>query len=371
MTSTEEIWESFHRVDNRAAVTDDNRARLYFAQLGRALGALDRSVEAAANTTTAESRAVDRFVTRLRKTFQALALKYFYVAEGRELKIDASDSGFFHFSTLVELAADARTRAEQLEQLPEPEALKREMLDWIVDRCEHPRHLQRAMFWRLYLQMLEPDALLPTFLPGPLEKVGGPNDSESYFWSFATYDSALNRPFVYLLYFAHDAASGALREDSKALGDLRRVAEQSAAGRLSLLAFSHRLDATLPLFRPRIVKRLIIGPYRSPLFTHEGDELDHAMSAVAEGLPFVLFWDSETLISDRETRVGASWLSKGELRQVFWLSDRLELASRGVSQLERFALVPHWFAQQVSDADLLPGHEVIAIGRDETIHGVD
>jgi hypothetical protein len=66
--------------------------------------------------------------------------------------------------------------------------------------------------------------------------------------------------------------------------------------------------------------------------------------------------ESEILISERETREGAGWLSRGRLRQVFWLPDAIDLASRGVSQLERFLVLPHWLAQRVESAGLLPDH---------------
>jgi hypothetical protein len=71
--------------------------------------------------------------------------------------------------------------------------------------------------------------------------------------------------------------------------------------------------------------------------------------------------ESEILISERETRVGAGWLSKGALRQVFWLPDAPERAARGVSQLERFLILPHWLAQRVRAAGLAAEHQLVPV----------
>jgi len=371
VSSAEEIWDEFHLERNCVRVTDENRVRLYFAQFSRALEALDRSVAQATGTTSAEARAVDHFVRRLRHTFEALALRHFFASEGLTLKIDSSDSGFFHFSTLLELAADQKRRQEALAELPTAAQLKQRMLDGIVERAQHPRAHQRTLLERLYLEHLAREEPFASFLPGALEKLSRDDEEPSYFWSFATYDRALNRPFVYLLYFTWEKGRVALAPGSEDFDAICSAAERTATGRLSLLSFSNRLDEVLPRMRPRIVKRLILGPYCSPLFTQANDDFGALLERMAERLPFALLWEAETLISERETRVGAGWLSKGQLRQVFWIPRSIDLAERGVSQLERFALLPHWLAQQVRAAGLLAEHHQLVIGSDEKIHGLD
>lgn len=371
MSSTDEIWEKFHLERNCVRVTDENRIRLYFAQFSRALEALDRSVSQATGTTSAEARAVDHYVRRLRHTFEALALRHFYAEDGLSLKIDSSDSGFFHFSTLVEVAADQKRREAQLAELPAAAELKRRMLEDIVERAIHPRAHQKTMLRRLYLEHLAREEPFASFLPGKLEMMSRKGEEPSYFWSFATYDRALNRPFIYLLYFTWEAGRQALEPESDDFAEIRAAAERTAAGRLSLLAFSSRLDEMQPRMRPRIVKRLILGPYCSPLFTRDDGAFGALLDGMAERLPFALLWEAETLISERETRVGAGWLSKGQLRQVFWIPRSVDLAERGVSQLERFALLPHWLAQHVQTAGLLADHHQLVIGSDEKIHGLD
>ena len=68
-----EVWGDFHLDENRVTVTGDNKARLYFAQCKRLLEALHQTVQRNASTTSAEGRAVDHFVGRLLRTFEAPA----------------------------------------------------------------------------------------------------------------------------------------------------------------------------------------------------------------------------------------------------------------------------------------------------------
>jgi hypothetical protein len=367
--------DEFHGDENRQSIQGDQKVRLYFAQLGRALGALHRSIEQGSTITSAESQAVDFFVRRLRDTLEALALKHFYGGDGSGsgLAIDTTDSGFPHWSALLELAADLAERGARLAELPLLADAKRRMLEQIVEYSLHPRELQRAMVRRLYLEHLEPEKLFRAFVPGSIAKVGAPGDGASYFFSFATYDRALNRPFVYLVYFEWDGGRTPLLDDTEQREEIHAVAERTAAGRLSLLAVSHRLDELLPRMRPRIVKRWILGPYHSPLFTRNDPEGEFGalLERLAPRLPFALRFEAETLISKEETRVGAGWLSKGQLRQVFWLPESIDLRARGTSQLERYVLLPHELAQQVHEARLLEPYRALVIEPDEKIHGLD
>jgi hypothetical protein len=202
-------------------------------------------------------------------------------------------------------------------------------------------------------------------------KVGGSDDAESFFWSFATYDRGLNRPFVYQLYFAYEGGPARLTAGSKDMQEIEAAARATASGRTSLLGFSNHFDERLPRLRPRIVKRLILGPYHSPAFTRTEGAFGALLDEHAERLPFALHWESETLISDRETRVGGGWLSKGQLRQVFYVPKNVDLSTRGVSQLERSVLLPHWLAQRVRAAGLLGEHRHVVIDDRNDVHGLD
>jgi hypothetical protein len=350
--SEAEIARHFRLDENCVPVAEAPRARVYFAQLRRALGAFQRVVEQETPITNAERSAVAGFVARLRRTLDVLALRHFFPRAGAELRIDTTDSGFFHWSLLLELAADAGGRTAALAGMPGKDELKRRMLEQIVGYSLHPAELQAELMRRVYLEALD-DALFRPFLAGPLAKVGGPEDEASWLWSFASYDRALNRPFLHLVYFEWDGEPD--------LAELSAAAERAALGRSTLLVLSRQLDEALPSLRPRIVKRLVLGPFWSHAFTGGEGPLGPLFGTLAERWPFALRCEAELLISERETRVGAGWLSKGRLRQVFWLSEDTDLAARGVSQLERRLILPHWLAQRVKSEGLLPDHRLVVL----------
>jgi hypothetical protein len=346
----------FRLDENCVPVAGAPRVRVYFAQLRRALGGLARGLEHETPQSEAERRATAGFVARLGRTLDLLALRHFFPAPGEEPKIDATDSGFVHWSALLELAADLQRKDAALAALPAREELKRRMLEQIVRYGLPPDEPRAALMRRVYLESLSPEGVLPAFLPGAFERLGTADDG-GWLWSFASYDRALNRPFLHLVYCDWDGEPPAPGTPEHA--ELCSAAELAAAGRASLLAIATRLDEQLPRLRPRIVKRLVLGPFWAPAFTGSEGPLGALLVELEARWPFALQVESEILISERETRVGAGWLSKGALRQVFWLSDAPERAARGVSQLERFLILPHWLAQRA--AGRLPEHRLVPL----------
>lgn len=355
----DEVWRNFHLDDNCVALRGEEKVRVYLAQMRRAIAGLGPVLGGQSFLIDAERAAVDGFLRRLADSFELLALRHFF-AESRELKIDVTDSGFVHFSTMIELAAEAASRGEQLAGIPAVDELKRRMLERIVDHGVHPRELQVELMRRLYLESLDAQKVFGAFVPGKLQRLSDSGDENRYFWSFATYDRALNRPFFHLLYF-HCESAGGLVEDSEAFRELVSVARSSALGRAGPLAFASRLDAGIASISPRIVRRLVVGPYWAPHFTKTDDAIGRLLEGDDERLPFALRVEAETLLSERETRVGAGWFSKGRRRQIFWIPNDPALSARGASRVERWLLVPDWLAPRVEGAAALEGHRCVPI----------
>ena len=101
MSAADEIWRDFQLDPNCVPVTGENKVRIYFAQMRRALGGLRRCIERGTSITNAERHSVEHFVLRLQQTFEILALRHFYPEAGPDLKLDTTDSGFVHFSALL------------------------------------------------------------------------------------------------------------------------------------------------------------------------------------------------------------------------------------------------------------------------------
>lgn len=369
MTQHDRIWSDFNLEKNCVHITDENQARLYLAQMALALRSLDRIFATRAGADNLEARAIEQYVGRLESTFRLLALKHFFASPELPLKIDTTDSGFFHFSTLLDLAADLKARDALLSVMLSARELKREMADRIVRHQAPVRDLQQQIARRLYLEALAPDGVLEPFIPGKLVPLMGDDNSHTGFWSFATYDRTLNRPFVYLIYFVYDRKRP-LEEGTDDHVTLVEHAARLASGGTTLLGFSNQLDDSEAAVHPRIVKRLILGPYWAPGFTENEGELGRLLDGNRARLPFALRWETETLLSDRELRIGKSLLSKGRLKQVFWIPRDIDLSQRGVSRLERSILVPHWLGQQMAEAGLLADHARYVIDKEDEVYGV-
>lgn len=361
----EMVWDDFDVARNCAEVSGRDEARLYLAQLGATLQALETVVGTA--DSRIEARAIAAYLGRLRHTVRALEWKHFY---GGGLKIDPTDSGFVHFSTLLELAADAEQREGELSQIGGEIDLRKAMLERIVKYAEHPRDLQRQAARRLYLTSLAEEKLFRPFISGPLFEAGGAGDERSYFWSFATYDKATSRPFIYLLYFVHQS-SRRLTVASPEFRHIEECARHFARGRQSLLSFSRGLDDALPASSLRIVKRLIIGPYFAPGFAEGDGDLGRLLARLRERRPFCLRWEMETLLSDRDAKGTSRPWRKNTPKQIFWIPKSARLAARGVSRLEKFVLLPYWLGQHVEQAGLFPDTQRLVFDTGGTIHGID
>ncbi|MBI4862293.1 MAG: hypothetical protein HY815_18850 [Candidatus Riflebacteria bacterium] len=372
MSEKDRIWQDFNLDENCVHVADSNQVRLYFAQFTLALRALTGVLEKTVGKSNGEAQAVNGYVARPSRTFHLLGLKYFYERPGEGLKVDSTDSGFFHFSTLVELEADLAGRDRALAELEPVADLKRQMADRIVHRRSSPRDLQEQIARRLYLETLKPSGIFRSFVPGPLVSTGEPGPDRggrAYLWSFATYDQALNRPFVYLLYFTYNLNMG-LATGSADFDLLVKQAQKLASGRLNLLAFSGMMGDGLESFSLKIVKRIILGPYWSPVFTENEGELGALLEGFRARFPFILRWEAETLISDKEMVVGQGLLSRGRLKQVFWIPKNADLSARGVSHLGRFVLVPYWLGQHLARAGLFRDHQQFVIDKEDLVYGV-
>jgi hypothetical protein len=364
----ERTWTDFNVEENCVPLYSGEQVRPYLAQARQALRCLDR-VLVPRGEADLEARSVRGFLGRLSSTLELLGLRHMYPTPDLPLKVDSTDSGFLHFSMLLDLQADLAERDTLLRGLPSVAETKREMAEAIVRHQACVRSLQRRLARRLYLERLCEDDVFEAFQEGPLVDMVAAQGTANSLWSFATYDRALNRPFVYLIYFGCEGDEP-LEVDSEGYRALVEASRRLASGSRTLLAFAAELDEALPGIHPRIVKRLVLGPYWAPGVTALPPELEELLDGAGERQPFALRWETETLISGREARVGGGLLSRGRLRQVFWLPKEPGLHRRGVSRLVRAVLVPHWLGQRLAEENIWTDHRRYVVDAGNEVHGI-
>jgi len=341
----EAVWDDFDTRANCVHVCDADAVRLYFEQLPSALAGLSAAL--ARRPGAAESAAIADLLPRLIATYRLLALRYRHDRAGDGLRIDTTNSGFFHFSTLLDVEVDVSSAARVLAPLPPAAQLRRELAEHIVRHAALPREPHEQLARRAYLEALQPERLWSDFVPGPLVPLPA-SATPAWFWSFGTYDRILNRPFIYMMYLV-PSAPGRTPSLPRERTRLEEAARRLACGKLPLLAFARQLDDQELAATPQLVRRLAVGPWFSSSFTENPPAIARLFEPFAGRHPHLLQWEVETLLSDHEQRVGAGLLSAGRVQQVWWLPRDRELHARGVSHLERGVLLPHWLAQHAAE----------------------
>lgn len=368
MTPGARAWEDFNPEENCVPLHEEGRARAYLAGARRALRCLDRAL-APGGEADLEARILRGFLGRLAATLGLLELRHLYPTAAMPLKVDSTDSGFLHFSMLLDLQADLAERGTLLGDLAPAADLKREMAEAIIRHQACVRGLQERLARRLYLDRLSERDVFEDFQEGPLVDLVAAQGRASGLFSFATYDRARNQPFVYLIYFGYEGP-GRLEVGTDGHRALAEAARRLAGSARTLLGFAAELDEALPEIHPRIVKRVALGPYWVPGVTALPPELEEAVQAGPEREAFALRWETETLISSHEARVGGGLLSKGRVRQVFWVPKEPGLQRRGVSRLERAVLVPHWLGQRLAERDIWTDHRRFVVDAGNEVHGI-
>jgi hypothetical protein len=361
MTPGEELTARFRHEDNCVSIGAEADVRVYFRQMAASFRGMLRALPGGADRLAVS--ALQGSICRLAYLYQVLEHRYRYPRPGVALKVDASDSGFVHFSTLLELEVDLAAREKRLGR-PTVAELKQRMVDQIARERTFPRGLQEQLSERLYYEQLVEKELFWEFNSGPLVQVSRGN----YLWSFSTYDRVMNRPFVYLLYLKQERPQE-LSVESAEFQALMSEAKKMASGRQSLLVFSKAIDDLPVPLTPRIVNRFIIGPVCNR-FTINETSLDTVFSAVKEKEPFVFSWEAESLVSDREFRTGVGMFTSGKLKQVFWTPREAGLMARGVSHVDRYILTPHWFATYLNEAGLFTDHHTFTFDKEDEVYGI-
>ena len=104
------------------------------------------------------------YVNRLEASFSAWENR---VAFMERFRINRAESGYPVFQSVLELQNDRETAEERLASIPDPDAIKAEMADFILRHKAFPDKLQTQMAERLYLEgVLGGEPFGPFVLPG-------------------------------------------------------------------------------------------------------------------------------------------------------------------------------------------------------------
>lgn len=335
---------------------DARAARRYFAKFERIIGHLKAVAdlsEEEGEISLAESKILHGYLDGLGHTFAALSYKFLMTkqtdtARGQisaaKLSIDKSDSGFPIFQELLQMASDAMQAKANLETLPDPEHLKREMVNHILTAHSAPQALQFALSQRLYYEHLS-DANLFLSQNHPRGMWTGSSKTSnrrSYLLNWAVYDSRSNLPVIYLM-DVEDTGRTALPKDEKRWPRVKaHLMAQSVSG-LTLLTIAKGFDEDFDNLHPKTLRRFHLGPMYSHKFTTQHGPLRDVLAEASgePGLDWAVTWMVETLESGKKEHKKTGLFKTSE-RSVYNI-DMLDPAAVeiGATDIRRALILPH------------------------------
>lgn len=343
------------------------------------LNAYYGEIERVARTLEGESMAL--YVQKFLETIKSLRLKYsFSPAYQARPGVDLADSGFPHYFDINALDSDIATRGERLPKLADIPVLREKLLDLLMEpdltspvrSHEEVRKLHWQIAERAFLDSLDLRKQFFRFTPGKLFEANSASFSKekgrrAYHFSWGCYDSERNRPCVYFMLMTQDESEPPLDKPDNPEHNLFLQTVDNIASRApeQLLAIAVRLDQNFRTLYPKALKRFCLGPLVSPLLWN-GEENETRTPLATALLPvfkqanlaeddFVLFFSTETIVSDREEKPMKllSMLGMDKAQQVFHIpkTDQV-LLRKGASAYQNYCVLPHRLRQHLDERTL-------------------
>lgn len=310
-------------------LTDTFAARRYFAKFDRITAHLARVagvMELERSLSKLDVEILGRYIAALDASFHALSMKH--LMTGREtgvshppLQFDAHESGFPVFRELLTMANDAQQAERHLANMPDASTYKTEMVRTIVGSLSAPTRLQFSLSQRLYYEALVQGGLFwaqndPDF--AWIENID--EKRRRYLLHWATYDSQVNLPTIYLMEIEDSGRRGLPKDERRWPEAQAHLMAQSVAG-LKLLTIAQGFDRDFDDLHPKRLRRIHIGPMYSSAFTRQTGPIREVLEEAAgrEGEDWALAWTVEELESERVEQEKKGWFGGTVDREIFAL----------------------------------------------------
>ena len=344
---TIDIIDNFSDLD-RVRFEDHQEYITYFDFLKKAFNKLIDSLKARSTDNPIEIAILKEFLQKYLNTIELLSMKYLSNVD-EKMAIDLSDSSFPNYLEVRKLAADKEKADQFLNGLPTKEALKQEIIDHIFTKKSKPQHLLKKIGKVAYYSDLkQPNYMLP-FTEGSIFEIGkGDNGSKRYIYSWSSYDSMTNRPFIYLLVFEFtNETIDILKEGQKAFKELIKRSNHDSSP-LSVIAKD--IDEAYESIKPKVLKRIDIGPIYCR-YSKEGHEISKAIQERFSDDDFAFFYTTEIVhsVGEKEVREGGMFSKKSYLRQVFFIDEtNIDSLERHVSEVNKYLIATHPVVQHLN-----------------------
>jgi hypothetical protein len=338
----------------------------YFASIRAALGGLeiflgDRNSPLYRNTVVGE--VVVPYLARLKASFSCWENRIGFI---EQFRISRAESGFPVFQNVLELENDRQSTEKRLSGIPQADALRQEMADFILRHKAFPAALQSRMAERLYLEQIgKGDIFSPFIMPETIRVAVNPKTMRPYYVvCWGAFDGSSTLPMVYMATIEDSSekivtmlvtGDGKLNPDVDIplpVGGLLNpelasrfddFALKNSAYSLTPVTIATSLDKDFPELHPKQLRRIVLGPFYSAGITENNAKINDILSKVRKTEnAWLLTWTVQEVFSKAERPAQRGFWSSTPASEEFHIdTDNLEATRMGVSSYEKHALVPH------------------------------
>lgn len=361
------------------------QVQAYFSSLGHALEGLDRFLteeESGSNKHGVIAAIVNQYLERLHDSLDSWESK---LAFEPKFRVSQSESGFPAFENVLDLQLDRKGAEARLEDLPESDVLRQQMVDDILSHKSFPKDDQSKLAERNYLELvMSGNHFGPLVLPKTIRVSVNPKTKRPYYvvhWGY--YDGTANLPMIYMATIEDSSpdlvkllvgptgklnkeiniklpVGGLLNPDLAIAFD--EFCEKNSAYSLMLSTIATNLDQDFDTLHPKQLRRFVLGPFYHSAFTRHGEKVDQILARVRKPEnSWLMTWTMQEIFSASERPAKRGIWSSAPAREEFFVnSDDLECTRQGVSAFERHALVPHEAYQAIyasgQDQEIFAGY---------------
>ena len=374
-------------------------ATRYFEAIASALSGLDvflRDDSSPLYRHDLIAKVMSEYIGRLENSFTSWRNRLGFM---ESFRISRAESGFPVFQNVLELENDRRNAEKRLAAIPEPEALRAEMADFILRQKAMPHALRKAMAERLYLEQVSSGQVFgPFILPKTIRVSVNPKTQRPFYVvHWGAFDGTANLPLVYMATL-EDSSDGLVRQLVGPDGKLNEkvpvplpvdgllnpelahqfddFAEKNSAYTLTPTTIATNLDKDFETLHPKQLRRVVLGPFYSAGITEHNSTVQEVLSKVRKPQnAWLLTWTVQEVFSKAEQPAKRGLFSRQPAREEFYINtDDLEAARMGVSSYEKHALIPHEAYQALYAAgeaqQIFSGYQVHIISNGQVITDV-
>lgn len=303
------------------------------------------------------------YVTRLKNSFACWQNRIGFT---EQFRISRAESGFPVFQNVLELENDRGASEARLAAIPAPEALRQDMVDFILRQKAFPEALQSRMAERLYLEQIgKGDIFSPFVLPETVRVTVNEKTRRPYYVvTWAAFDGTSTLPMIYVAGVEDSSANIAkllVGDDGKLSPDVDiplpvggllnpelaarfdDFAAKNSGYSLTPATIATNMDKDFAELHPKQLRRIVLGPFYSAGITENNAKINEILSRVRKPDNAWLFtWTMQEVFSKAERPAVKGFFSSTPATQEFHIeTNDLEAARMGVSTYEKHALVPH------------------------------